>query len=241
MADPRFDELREALLRAGVAGRKVRRAMAEIESHFQQLIEDGCARGATPDHACQEAHERLGTNQCLVQSYVARPELRSWSRRWPAVFFILLPLIAYIGICAAILLTALMVADHMAPYLHQVHVPPQVTNAVDLAAGIMLLGLLPLLVVAAFAVLAYRRRVSFGWPFSGIMLISGLVSLANVAVRLTGGPTAGEVGAGIGFSPESLPGQLARAVVLTSLATIPLWFAVRRQQRANTSVHINSL
>jgi hypothetical protein len=236
MADPRFDELREALLEAGVAERKVRRAVMEIESHFQQLIEEECERGTSANDARIKAHVLLGTNEVLVLRYAARPELCTWARRWPAVWFMLLPLIAYIGICAATLLAVLVIANHMEPYLHHVHVAPKVTNAVDLAARIVLLGLFPLFVAAAFAVLAYRRRVSFRWPFSGIALISTLASLVNVGVRFTGGPSPGEVGAGIGLSPESLPGQLTRAVVLASLAMVPLWLAMRRQQR---DAHMN--
>jgi hypothetical protein len=236
MADPRFDELREALLEAGVAERKVRRAVMEIESHFQQLIEEERDRGTSADDARLRAHVLLGTNEVLVLRYRAQPELCTWARRWPAVWFMLLPLIAYIGICAATLLAVLVIANHMEPYLHQVHVAPKVTNAVDLAVRIVLLGLFPLFVAAAFAVLAYRRRVSFRWPFSGIALISGLASLVNVGVRITGGPTPGEIGAGIGLSPESLLGQLTRAVVLASLAMVPLWLAMRRQQRDN---HMN--
>jgi hypothetical protein len=97
MADPRFDELREALLGAGVAERKVRRAVMEIESHFQQLIEEERERGTSADDARIRAHVLLGTNEVLVLRYGARPELCTWARRWPAVWFMLLPLIAYIG------------------------------------------------------------------------------------------------------------------------------------------------
>lgn len=236
MADPRFDELRESLLEAGVAERKVRRAVMEIESHFQQLIEEECERGASASDARIKAHVLLGTNEVLVRSYAARPELCTWARRWPAIWFMVLPLIAYIGICAATLLAGFAIANHLAPYLHQVHIAPKVTHAVDLAARIVFLWLFPLVVAAAFGVFAYRRRVSLRWPFSGIALISALASLVNVGVRITGGPTPGEVGAGIGLSPESLPGQLIRAVVLASLAMVPLWLAMRRQQRDN---HMN--
>ena len=236
MADPRFDGLREALLEAGVAERKVRRAVMEIESHFQQLIEDECERGTSASEAHLKAHVLLGTNEALVRSYVARPELCTWARRWPPILFMLVPLIAYIGICAATLVAALVIANHMAPHLHQVHVAPKVTHAVDLAARIVFLWLFPLVVAAGFAVLAYRRRVSLRWPLSGIALISALASLVNVGVKFTGGPTPGEVGVGIGLSPQSLPSQLTRAVVLASLAMVPLWIAIRRQQRAN---HMN--
>jgi hypothetical protein len=231
MVDRRFDELREELLRAGVATRKVRRAVLEIESHFQQLIDEECGRGASDRDARIEAHRRLGTNQVLVMRYAARPELRSWSRRWPSVWFILLPLITYLAVSAATLMTVLVIAHQMAPYLHQIHIAPRVTHGIDLAARVVLLWLFPLFVAAAFAVLAHRRRVALRWPLIAIVAISALASLINVDVTFTGGPTPGGVGAGIGLSPESLPGQLTRAAILASLTLLPLWLAKRRAKR----------
>jgi hypothetical protein len=231
MVDQRFNELREALLRAGVGTRHVRRALLEIENHCQQLIDEECGRGVSDHDARIEAHRRLGTNQVLVLRYAALPELRAWSRRWPSIWFLLLPLITYLAVSAAALTAVLAVAHGIAPYLHQIHIAPQVTYGIDLAARIVLLWLFPLFVTTAFAVLAYRRRVSLRWPLIGIVSISALASLINVVVRFTGGPTPGELGAGIGLSPESLPGQVTRAAILASLTLVPLWLATRRAQR----------
>jgi hypothetical protein len=231
MVEQRFNELREELLRAGVATRNVRRAVLEIESHFQQLIDEECGRGTSDDFARIEAHRLLGTNQVLVLRYAARPELRAWSRRWPAIWFMLLPLITYLAVSAVTLMAVLVVGHQMAPYLHQIHVAPRVTYGIDLAARIVLLWFFPLFVATAFSVLAYRRRVALHWPLIGIAAIGALASLINVVVTFTGGPTPGEVGAGIGLSPESLTGHVTRAAVLASLTLVPLWLALRRAQR----------
>jgi hypothetical protein len=231
MVEERFNELREALLQTGVAKHNVRRAMLEIESHFQQLIDEECGRGARYHDARIEAHRRLGTNEVLVQRYAARPELLAWSRRWPAVCFMLLPVIVYLTVAAVTLMAVLVVAHQMAPYLHNIHIAPRVTRTIALAARILFLWFFPLFVGTAFAILAYRRRVALRWPIFGIFSISALVSLINVDVTFTGGPTPGEVGAGIGISPESLPGQVTRAAILTALALLPLWLALRKAQR----------
>lgn len=231
MVDQRFNELREALLRAGVGTRHVRRAVLEIENHCQQLIDEERGRGASDHDARIEAHRRLGTNQVLVQRYAERPDLHAWSRRWPSIWFVLLPLVAYLAISAATLMVVLAVAHRMVPYLHQIHVAPPVTYGMGLAARVVLLWLFPLFVATAFAVLAYRRRVSLRWPIIGIVSISALASLINVVVRFTGGPTPGELGAGIGLSPESLPGQVTRAAILASLTVVPLWMATRPAKR----------
>jgi hypothetical protein len=119
----------------------------------------------------------------------------------------------------------------MSGYLRHAYIAPQVTYRIDLAARIVFLWLFPWFVAIAFAVLAYRRRVALHWPIAGIVAVSVLASLINVTVALTGGPTPGEYGAGIGFSARSLPGQMTRAAIIASLVSVPLWLAVRRVQR----------
>jgi hypothetical protein len=236
MVDQRFDELRESLLRAGVAPRHVRRAVLETESHFQQLIDEECGRGNSDHDARVEAHRRLGTNQLLVQRYAARPELRAWSHRWPGICFVLLPLITYLLISGAILMALVGLAHEFEPYLHQVHIAPNVTYGIDLASRIVLLWLFPWFVAAAFAALAYRRRVALRWPLIGIIAISALTSLTNVDVTVTGGPTPGQVGAGIGISVQSLPEQMTRAAIVAVSALAPLWLRMRRLRR---NYHVN--
>jgi hypothetical protein len=223
MGERRFEDLREALLQAGVAGQPLRRALLEIETHFQHLVDEERSRGTDYQDAHIAAHGLLGTNETLVLSYAARPELHAWSRRWPAVWFVILPLITYTVISGATLAGIFMVADRMAPYLHTIHLAPQTTHDIDLAAHIALLWVFPASVFLTFAVLAYRRRVALRWPLGGIVLTSLLVSLINVSLKFTGGPAPGELGAGIGLSLESLPGQILRAAILASLAVVPLW------------------
>jgi hypothetical protein len=226
MVEQRFNELREALLRAGVAPRNVRRAVFEIESHFQQIVDEQGSRN--------EAHRRLGTNEVLVRRYAARPELRAWSRRWPVIWFVFLPLITYLAVSGAALMSVVGIAHQMAPYLHQIHIAPKLTHRVDLAARIVLLWLFPWCVAAAFAVLGYRRRVALRWPLIGIVAISIFAASANVVVMFTGGPSAGEVGAGIGISTKSLLEQFTRTVILALPALVPLWLRMRRVQRDYT-------
>jgi hypothetical protein len=233
MGEQRFENLREALLRTGIAGRQLRRALVEIEAHFRHLVDEERAHGQTDQEARIAAHRRLGTNETLVLSYAARPELRAWSRRWPAVWFVILPLISYIVISAATLAVTLIIADQMSAYLHTIHLSPQLTARIDLSARLVLLCIFPISVFATVAVFAYRRRVTLRWPLSGIALTSVLASLINVTLKFTGGPTPGEIGGGIGISPQTLPAQLMRAAILASLPLIPLWIAVRRARSYN--------
>jgi hypothetical protein len=236
MVDQRFNELREELLRAGVATPKIWRAVLEIESHFQQLVDEEVARGTPDQYARSEAHRLLGSNQTLVQHYAAQPEFRAWSRRWPGIWFTLVALAAYLALSISSLAILHTIVGHMSGYLRHVYIAPQVTYRIDLAARIVFLWLFPWFVAIAFGVLAYRRRVALHWPIAGIVAVSILASLVNVTVTLTGGPTPGEYGAGIGLSAQSLPGQMTRAVIIASLVSVPLWLAMRRLQR-NSSVN----
>jgi hypothetical protein len=235
MGEQRFDDLREALLQTGVAGRQLQRALVEIKAHYQHLIDEERGRGADDQAAHMWADKRLGTNETLVLSYAANPELRAWSRRWPAVWFVILPLISYIVISAVTLAGIVLIADQMAVYLRTIHLSPQLTERIDLSARIVLLWIFPMSVFIPVAIFAYRRRVALYWPLSGIGLTSLLVSLINVTLKFTGGPTPGEFGGGIGISPQTLPAQLMRAAILTSLAVMPLWIAVRRARFYNAS------
>jgi hypothetical protein len=206
-----------------------------------------CCEPGSPDDNCV-AHlwrwrlifstywmKRLGTNETLALSYAARSELRAWSRRWPAVWFVIFPLISYIVISAATLAGILVIADQMAAYLRTIHFSPQLTERIDLSAHIVMLWIFPMCVLTTVAVLAYRRRIALHWPLSGIAITSFFASLINVTLRFTGGTTPGELGGGIGISPQTLPAQLVRAALLIALAGIPLWIAVRRARRYSAS------
>jgi len=231
MVERRFSDLREALLKIGVTPRKACCAMLELEAHFNELMEEEIRRGAGEHDARIEAQKRLGTNETLIQCYAARPELRAWAHRWPAVWFTLLPLISYLVLSCLTMMIVYAIVDHMAPYLHQIRIAPAVSHRIDLSARILFLWLFPLLVAGAFAVSAYRRRVASCWPSAGILAVSALASLINVGVMLTGGVPAGETSAGIGFSPKSLPEQMTHAVVVSLFALVPLWLAMRRIKR----------
>lgn len=228
MPDRRFEYLREELLRAGVVLRHVRRAILEIEGHFLQLVDDGLARGASEDDAHIKARDLLGTDQTLIHRYADLPELRAWSSRWTAVWFTVVPLISFVALFVVTMGMLCLILDHISAYLHQVHVLDRASYRIDLAARIIFLWIFPLSIAGAFAVLAYRQRVAAQWPVAGIIILCGLASLINVNVVLTGGAGLDQVGAGIGISAHSLPGQMAHVLVIAMLVLGPLWLALRR-------------
>jgi hypothetical protein len=231
MADSRLSELREQLLRAGVAPRHAARAVLEIAEHLQQFTLDGVGRGVNELDAQAEAHTAIGSNEVLVQRYVVRPELIAWSYRSPVLAFALLPLSGYLMLLIATTLILCGINQHLSGQLHHITIAPQITHWIDLAERVIFLWIFPWLTLVSVAVLSYRHRAGLRWPLVGMIVVGVLAALINVGVIFTSGDSPGEVGAGIGISVQSLPGQLSHAAVLILTAFLPLWF-VRRARIA---------
>ena len=227
---PAAPEIRAALSDAGLAPRAARRAAAEIEDHYRQLLAEGLARGETAELAGAQAARRLGSLQTIVAGYAERPELLAWSRRRPAVCFTLLPLLGYATLFAASLGLLVALGRALEPALRGVHLSPQGTHRIGLAAQILLLWIFPLMVSITVGLFASKRRAPLWFPAAGIVCIGILSSLLNVDLTITGGTPSGQVGAGIGFSTEELPQTLTHTLVLAVLALVSLWRVSRRRQ-----------
>jgi len=76
-----FDQLRERLLRAGIAPRHVGRYIAELRDHFDDLVREETANGLKRDEAENTARTRIGGNDALAAVMLVRPELRSLTSR----------------------------------------------------------------------------------------------------------------------------------------------------------------
>ncbi len=235
MPERRFIELREALLRAGVAAPNVRRAVVEIESHFHELMDEALARGESRERARSEAHALLGADHTLIHRYADQPELQAWSSRWPAIWFTVLPLISFLVLFLTVPAVFVLLGDHMAEYLHHVHISVRISDRIDLAVRMIFLWILPIFVAAMFAVLAFRQRIALLWPAVGTIVLCGMASLINVSIVLTGGASPGEATAGIGISTDRLPGQATHALALATLVLGPLCLATRRLRRDVTT------
>lgn len=86
-----FSYLTARLLRGGIAPRRVRRIVGELRDHFHDLRTDALADGMNDTEAAIWACSRLGSEQQVVDETLARPDLRSWSARWPWAIYALLP------------------------------------------------------------------------------------------------------------------------------------------------------
>jgi hypothetical protein len=80
-----FESLRLELLRGGTANLYVERTLRELADHYEDLERASVASGCTNEEAAQRARAQLGSAQVIAAAVLARPELKSWSRRWPMV------------------------------------------------------------------------------------------------------------------------------------------------------------
>lgn len=95
MRDQTFADLRKFLLESGVAPRHVRRMLAELHDHLddlrQEAIENGCHGVAADDRALR----KIGDQQLLARKILEISALRTWVYRYPGIARIYYP-IAYV-------------------------------------------------------------------------------------------------------------------------------------------------
>lgn len=89
------------LQRAGIAPRHVRRAVAELEDHYADLVDAAIADGYGRDNAEQMSLSRLGDLADISRAYLAQPQLRCWAHRWPRVAIAVYPLACVAALPAA--------------------------------------------------------------------------------------------------------------------------------------------
>ncbi len=85
MPDAAFESLRLELLQSGVAPLYVERTIAELGEPYLDLQHDGMTAGLSADEAERSARAALGTDRLIAAAILGRPELLTFSTRWPRV------------------------------------------------------------------------------------------------------------------------------------------------------------
>ncbi|MGI9262001.1 MAG: hypothetical protein ACR2QR_08195 [Woeseiaceae bacterium] len=93
-SNEQFDVLRSELLEAGVAPRHVRRIVAELDDHAEDLRSEAYAQGMSGSDATGFALQRIGDQQQIAARILESSDLRCWIYRYPRVARFYLP-IAY--------------------------------------------------------------------------------------------------------------------------------------------------
>ncbi len=232
MRNLQLSALTERLLRAGASPRGVRRVIGELEDHFADILRELESQGVPPMEARKQACARLGSEDVLVASILAKPELMSWAHRRPAIAFGLLPLPAFTAsfVCSIIVLA---VTSYCAQtWLHAVFVRSAGWHWVSRCFSLWNLWLLPMVMAIFCAYAAWRRRVPVLWPAVGILIVGVIGSLTNVGVRWPTATSRGAIDAGIGFGTAHLVRPLLRTastVAIALLVYFGCWLSGRRK------------
>lgn len=236
-----FPELRERLLRAGVAPRHVRRYLAELSDHFADLKAEQQRAGLNPSDAESAALLRLGAPDDLTNAMLAKPHFRSWSARAPWLAFGLAPIV-WIAVAYAIACVYLFLGWRI--FLPGAETPfgTRLPGAVYSPANLYFqLGkyyyfAVPVLVAWGIALVAARQRVAALWPGISLVMVAWIGSAAQV--RANQGVTAGighvSMNLDLISSLQSIPDRALHALVIVTFAALPYLFWRWRRMRSLT-------
>jgi len=223
MAKP-FNELRERLLRAGVAPRHVRRYLAELADHLADLRAEEERAGRGKADAESAALVRLGGTDDLSKAMIGQRQLRSWSARAPWATFGLAPLCLLAG--------AYLVACSILWSGWRIFLPGADTPFVQLdglaifyfGVGRLLYFCAPILIGWGIGLIAARQRFKAAWPAVGVVLIAMVGGTAQVhAIRpaVPGGAGHISMDFSLGPSGQVIPQGLLHASVILALTVLP--------------------
>jgi hypothetical protein len=237
MAKPRFDELTECLLRAGIAPSHVQRYVRELRDHYEDLYRAACESGQKPSAAAHAARTKLGSDDALAESVLAQPELRSIAARYPALVFGVAPFLMWMGLHTLAVWALLGVVTSNEHELRSQIPLDRLVRMVEVYC-LVLVRVLPVLLSAGVFWSAMRRRASARWPITGAVAMT--IAAASIAViaddeqvglitsLLPGLRTAILVGYG-SLNLRALGESGLRACLMLALTLVPYGFWLARR------------
>ena len=222
-----FDELREQLLRGGVAPRHVRRYIAELADHLADLLAEENRPGRSPADVEAAAMARLGSIDNLANAMIEQRQFQSWCARAPWAMFSIAP--------ALILAAAWAVALFILWSGWNIFLPDAITpfgaghfRLLDPANiyfqfGKTIYFFAPVLVGWGMAVPAIRQRTKTWWPAVGMLLLALAASTGHVYAGRTAAP-GGVAHVSMGFALALVQGRpfgLLHMMVVFSVAALP--------------------
>ncbi|HTB98172.1 MAG TPA: hypothetical protein VK716_14265 [Terracidiphilus sp.] len=231
----RLDELREKLLRAGVAPRHVRRTVMELEEHLADLRAEEERGGQSRADAERAALKRPGSMDELAQRVIAQPQFRSLSARAPWAVLGLGPVVglgALWMLALVILVTGWMVfmPNSETPFVRVAGVA-----AVYFGLGRALYFAAPVLVGWWVGSVAARQRLRVTWLLLGWALLAWCGGMGQVtAQRTMESPSCKPIAILVGFASPWTTGHLLHVAVILALTAPP--YAAWRLWSARTAV-----
>jgi hypothetical protein len=235
----RFHELRERLLRAGVAPRHVRRYLTELADHLADLRAEEERTGRSRVDAESAALLRLGGMDDLAKAMIEQRQFQSWCVRAPWAMFGLGP-VFLLGLvwCAAlfvlwsgwqIFLPGADTPFGSRPGAHRIFEVANIYFQVDR----LIYFAAPILVGWGIGLIAARQRFNAVWPTVGLVLIALMGGTAQVQASRTavpGGLGHIRIDFALGRPVQGIPDGLFHALVILSLTVLP--YLVWRFQKA---------
>lgn len=232
----RFEDLREELLRGGIAPRHVRRYLRELEEHYADLYAAQREAGFEPEDADLRARARLGGDQALAQAMMEQRDFRSLSARFPWLVFTVMPPLTMVLVVAVPLLHIALLVFIGNKLLGMQGVEPRwfqlMVHGVFAAVNFLTIPLSALL----FTIIAWRQRLSAWWVLLAFAVMAPLVLCASMDF-----PTAAEaarhkgasLSVGLGFSNNGAYATVKDTAWLAAhylLALLPLvWLVLTRR------------
>jgi hypothetical protein len=231
MAKP-FNELRERLLRAGVAPRHVRRYLSELADHLADLRAEEERAGRSRADAESAALLRLGGMDDLFKAMIEQRQFQSWCARAPWAMFALAPTFLLAG---AYFVACLILWSGWKTFLPGTDTPFIRLDGFEIfyfGVGRLIYFGAPILVGWGIGLIAARQRVKAVWPTVGFVLTAWTGCTARVHASRPVVP--GGVGhVSMGFSlGRSVEGSLLYALVILSLTVLP--YLIWRLQKAHS-------
>jgi|SRR5882762_232801 len=237
-----FDELRERLLRAGVAPRHVRRYLTELADHLADLRAEEERAGLSRADAESAALVRLGGMDDLAKAMIEQRQFQSWCVLAPWAMFGLAPLFflggAYFVACS-ILWSGwkIFLPGTNTPFI-RLDVPlygsyPAWFAIFYFGIGRSLYFYAPILIGWGIGLIAARQRVKWVWPTVGLVLIALTGGTAQVHASrpaVPGGVGHISMNLTLGPSVQGISDGLFHILVIFSLTVLP--YLIWRLQKA---------
>jgi hypothetical protein len=228
-----FNELRERLLRAGVAPRHVRRYLAELSDHLKDLRTEEARAGRTLAEAESAALTRLGDTDHLARAMTGQRNFQAFAARAPWAAFGLLPLgllLLLYGVACSILAFGWLIFMPTADTPFGAHPGASIDSLENIwfQTGRMLYFSAPVLVGWTIALAAARQRSRALWPAIGLVVIAWSGGTARISASRTQLPNSlSHISMRMASvsSPHAIPSDLSHAAAILALTALPyiLW------------------
>jgi len=82
-APPQFSQLEKLLRTGGVSAQCAKMLVAELQDHYDDLLEEAQSNRLDRDAAIEFARRAIGSDEQIARAAAAQVELLSWSARYP--------------------------------------------------------------------------------------------------------------------------------------------------------------